>query len=163
MHFRGPIAAARRCGYFAGRRADVAGACFRRRVRTDKEQLARASSVGSKQFHNQLRSPDRNGRHQRRRDDSAVLGAATLIVALPICVNEPGNPVGKFVLVYKRTVTDWVTFTDSTPKETDGNVVLGSTQGGHVEHSPVTVVGMALSIVARDRVALGDSSAPRTA
>jgi len=43
----------------------------------------------------------------------------TLIVVMPIWVREPGNPVGKFEVVYRRTVTGWVTLAVSTPKETE--------------------------------------------
>jgi hypothetical protein len=39
-------------------------------------------------------------------------------VVVPIWVSDPGNPVGKFVVVYKRTVTGWVLLADSTPKDT---------------------------------------------
>jgi hypothetical protein len=57
----------------------------------------------------------------------AVIGAVTtvpsalgtVIVVVAIWVKEPGNPVGKFVVVYRRIVTGCVESDDSTPNDTE--------------------------------------------
>jgi len=139
---------------------DIARPGFRVWVRTDKEQVANILSVGGKYLHHQLERSGRDGCSDRdveygerliRNVDFARRGQQGAGAA-----GEWRSAIG--IEVYCHWLSHSAARDCAFNPELDRRdvVVLAAGKGVHIKGTPVTVIGVAYPIIARDRVSLDD-------